>query len=166
MLELARSPDALGGGFYKDSSTPFLRQKFAAAALFAVLSPLLSLGAEDAVSNSPPTEIRREMLLEYKFTAPGDKAAEAPSSLHSEATVRPLTGFPPGKDIVQMAQYEVREGGMPTPSLLPTAPIRAAGAPATVAGKLGIGVHYLQLGKVRLFVNTVLYVPFLIGFDW
>jgi hypothetical protein len=106
------------------------------------------------------------MLSEYKFTPSGTKAAPLPSSLRSEAPPDSPAIIPAAKDVVSMAPFEVRETGASNAALMPVAPKKPDNPQAVAAAKLGIGIHYMRLGKVRLFVNTIFYVPILIGFDW
>ena len=146
-----------------------MRRTAATTAALAFLLPLLAGGADFASSGTaaaaaepPLTDIRREMLSEYRFSPPGTEAAPLPTSLHSEAPAPPDGG----KDIVSMEPFEVHESRPLNSAYPPLAQKEPDKAPSTVAAKLGIGTHSVQLGKVRLFVNTVFYVPFLAGFSW
>ena len=65
-----------------------------------------------------------------------------------------------------MEPFEVRESGASEAPILASEPTAPEAEPATVAKKLGIGTHYAKLGKVRVFVSTVFYIPILAGFDW
>jgi hypothetical protein len=138
------------------------------ARVLLLLGPVLSLNAEDtgAASSDTPTDIRREMASEYRFSAPGKKADPLPSSLNSSSTGIPTIPSAAGKDVVAMAPFEVRESGSSAVPVLSPEGGAPQGSRATVAEKLGIGTHYAKLGKVRVFVSTVFFIPVLAGFDW
>jgi hypothetical protein len=70
------------------------------------------------------------------------------------------------RDAVRMQPFEVHESGTSIAAFMPVAPSGQEKRSSTAASRLGIGVHYLKLGKIRLFVTTALYVPILFGFDW
>jgi hypothetical protein len=138
------------------------------ATVVLLLWPVFTLHAEDAgvVLQDPPTDIRRQMASEYTYSPPGKKEEPPPTSLNSSVPGLPPVPGAPGKDVVAMAPFEVRESGSAAmPALMPEAKAPESGG-NTVAKKLGIGTHFAKLGKVRLFVTTVFYVPILAGFDW
>ena len=111
------------------------------------------------------TPIRREMLAEYPYTPEGTPIANLPTSLHSNAPALPTVAVTDA-DAVQMDRYVVLESRDAVwPHAIPPASAPAA-APRTVASKLGIGIHKVQVGKVELFATTVFYVPILVGFAW
>jgi len=143
--------------------------RFAAPSIAIILcSPFFVEGADSAPPSAEPvlTEVRREMLSEYRYAPPGAKAFLAPSSLHSDA--RPLVATPAatGADVVKMAPFEVREAGAPQSPYIPLAQTESEKTPSSVAAKLGIGTHHMDLGKVHLFATTIFYVPILVGFEW
>jgi hypothetical protein len=142
-----------------------LKRIAAFSAVVVLLSPFLAQGDEAASSSAPPlTDIRKEMLSEYKFAPSGTKAAPLPTSLHSDAPAQLSGAAPTGRDVVRMAPFEVRETS--AAAFMPFAPAISAGTRATAASKLGIGVHHMLLGKVHVFVSTLFYVPILVGFEW
>jgi hypothetical protein len=150
-------------------STPFnpLRRFAATSALIALLSPLVAAGEDDdSLGKQPLTETRREMLQEYKFTPAGTKTAALPSSLISEAPALPKTGVSTPRDVVRMAPFEVRESAETSATLSSAAAPKPDTPGGRAAAKLGIGVHHLEIGKVHVFVNTIFYLPFLVGFEW
>jgi hypothetical protein len=106
------------------------------------------------------------MLSEYKFAPPGTKVTALPTSLHSEAPPPSPAPAENGKDVVRMEPFEVHESGMSNAAYLPLARRAPDKPPATVASKLGIGEHSVEVGKVHAFVVTVFYVPILAGFSW
>jgi hypothetical protein len=138
------------------------------ATALLILSQAFTLKADDsgAASTEPSTDIRREMASEYKYLPPGKRAEPLPSSLNSSSTGIPATPRSAEKDVVAMAPFEVRESGTPAMPASMTESNAPKGSPITVAQKLGIGAHYAKLGKVRLFVSTVFYIPIIAGFDW
>lgn len=124
--------------------------------------PLWASGAD--ADPAALTPMRREMLAEYRYTPTGTPLQELPTSLHSNAPALPAAEAAP--EVVQMDRYEVLESRDAVwPHVIPPA-AAAPEAPRTVASKLGIGVHRVQVGKVELFATTVFYVPILVGFAW
>jgi hypothetical protein len=124
--------------------------------------PLAGRADADPATLSP---IRREMLAEYRYTPEGTPLAKLPTSLHSDAPAFPVAAGTDA-DVLQMDRYEVLESRDAVwPHETPAAPA-APGPPATVASKLGIGIHRVQVGKVELFATTVFYIPVLVGFAW
>jgi hypothetical protein len=110
------------------------------------------------------TDIRKEMLSEYKFAAPGNKPATLPTSLQSESPT--IYASRADKDVVKMEAFEVREPGLSnaaSQSIEQHSPSKPA---ATVASKLGIGEHDFEVGKVHAFVVTIFHVPLIAGFTW
>ncbi len=65
-----------------------------------------------------------------------------------------------------MAPFEVRETGASNAAPRPVASRISDTPGGRAAAKLGIGVHHLEIGRVHVFVNTLFYVPFLVGFEW
>jgi hypothetical protein len=106
------------------------------------------------------------MISEYKFAPPGTKPAALPSSLNSIAPAQPPTDKPSGRDVVAMEPYEVRETGAGTSAFLPLSPSKPDSPRTSAAAKLGIGLHRFHVGKLHCFVNTIFYVPILVGFEW
>jgi hypothetical protein len=142
-------------------------RRTATAAFTVLLATLPARGAEETPATEPLlSDVRQEMLAEYKFTAAGTKAAPLPSSLHSDAPAEVETIARARKDVVTMAPFEVRDSGVPPLALMPAVSESQAPERKTVAAKLGIGIHRLDVGKVHMFVNTVFFVPFLVGFEW
>jgi hypothetical protein len=133
-----------------------------------LLWPAFALHAEDSGVASPEssTDIRREMASEYRFSPAGKKEEPLPTSLTSSSPVLSTAPIAVGKDVVAMAPFEVRESGGSSLPMLESPTAAHDGTPGTVAKKLGIGTHFAKLGKVRLFVTTVFYIPILAGFDW
>jgi hypothetical protein len=138
-----------------------------AAVLAAGLLAVPQVGAADlapATAAEARSVIRQEMLAEYQYTPPGTKAAALPTSLQSNAPSIFTFTTPP--DVVKMEKFEVQESGMGSSKGALPNPEDVTVPPRTVASKLGIGVHGKDLGKVRVFAVTFLYVPVLVGFAW
>jgi len=138
-----------------------------ASSIVVLFLPIAVEGQDDASSQSgkPDTEIRGEMLSEYRFTPPGSKPAAIPTSLQSDSPPLPVSSENKG-DIVKMAPFVVRESASSMAAYQSIEQESPAKAPATVASKLGIGEHDFMVGKTHAFVVTVFYVPFLAGFSW
>jgi hypothetical protein len=138
-----------------------------AAALAAGFLAVRETRAADPATTpapEPASEIRREMLAEYPYTPPGAKAPSLPTSLPSQAP--PIFTFTTPPDVVKMDAFEVQEtgkGGGPGAKLTLG---DVAVPPPSVASKLGIGVHGKDIGKIRVFAVTFLYVPIMVGFAW
>jgi len=138
-----------------------------ASSIVVLFLPIVVEGQEAASSQSvkPDTEIRSEMMSEYRFVPPGSKPAALPTSLQSDSP--PLRESPENKgDVVKMAPFVVRESGSPNAAYQSIEQESPAKAPATVASKLGIGQHDFTVGRTHAFVVTVFYIPFLAGFSW
>jgi len=138
-----------------------------AAAVAAGFLAVPHAGAADPAStpaSEAPSALRQEMLAEYRYTPPGAKAATLPTSLQSNAP--PIFTFTTPPDVVKMDPFEVQEsgkgGGLGAKLTLEDVAV----PPPSVASKLGIGVHGKDIGKVRVFAVTFLYVPILVGFAW
>src|SRR5580658_5272115 len=127
-----------------------------AGTILVLLLPLVVRGQEAASPQTDPphTDIRGEMMSEYKFTPPGAKPAVIPTSLQSDFPPLPAPSASSG-DVVKMEPFVVRESAPPIAALLPLEQQAPAKAPATVAGKLGIGEHDFMVGKVHAFVVTL-----------
>jgi hypothetical protein len=136
----------------------------------AILLPSASVMAADDSgpgSDAPATDIRKEMLAEYRFSPKGDCPAAAPSTPAPLAAPRPAAApSADGKDIVVMAPFEVQmasgRDGLQTAAFQdePTS------EGEKVASGLGIGVHRMKLGRVNLYARTILFIPFLVGIEW
>ncbi len=160
-------PHAALGRRFEAAPFPPLRRFVATSAFIALLSPSFAVAeGDDSHRTQPLTDTRREMLEEYKFTPPGSRGAAPPSSLHSDAPASPQAHDSTLRDTVKMAPFEVREAGTPNVTLEPAAVPKSDGGAGRAAARLGIGVHHIEIGKVHVFVNTIFFVPFLVGFDW
>jgi hypothetical protein len=139
--------------------------RLAPPCLFVVLLfPFMVEGQEAPPPEAALTDIRNEMLAEYKYAAPGNKTAALPTSLQSESPKIYASGTE--KDVVKMEAFEVRESGLSSAAYQSAEQQSPSKPPATVASKLGIGEHDFEVGKVHAFVVTIFYVPFIAGFKW
>jgi hypothetical protein len=138
-----------------------------AGTILVLLLPLVVRGQEAASPQTDPphTDIRGEMMSEYKFTPPGAKPAVIPTSLQSDAPPLPAPTAS-SADVVKMEPFVVRESAPPLAALLPLEHQSPDKPPATVASKLGIGEHDFMVGKLHAFVVTIFYVPLVAGFSW
>lgn len=105
------------------------------------------------------------MLSEYKFAPPGTKPLTLPTSFQSDAPPVPVPSGSSG-EIVKMEAFEVRESTLSIAAFDSPGRKSSNKPPATVAGKLGIGEHDFEVGKLHAFVITIFYVPFVAGFSW
>lgn len=137
--------------------------RFATAlSILAFLSPLV---AEAQDVGPPQTNVRGEMLSEYRFAPLESKSAAMPTALQSDSPPLPVLQQTKG-DVVKMEPFEVRESGSSNAAYLPLERSSPAKKPATVASKLGIGERDFKVGKVHAFVVTIFYIPFVAGFSW
>jgi hypothetical protein len=150
--------------------TDCLARQVTRAALICLLSSGgILLASEDGPSDDgvPATDIRRELLSEFKY-APAKKAPDSPASVGPMPKAQPRLDPSPaaGADTVRMAPFEVQDSR--TPLNLSTWVVQEEPTtPAeTMASKLGIGVHTWKMGKTRLNVRTIFYIPFLVGLEW
>jgi hypothetical protein len=138
-----------------------------ASSVVVLLLPIAFKGQEApmAQADRPLTDIRGEMLSEYRFAPPGAKPAALPTSLQSDSPPLPAPTASSG-DVVKMAPFEVRESALSTAALQSIEQPSPAKPPATVASKLGIGERDFMVGNVHAFVISIFYVPFIAGFSW
>ena len=129
-----------------------------------LLMPFIVEAQETPSPEKPPTDVRKEMLAEYKFAAAGSKPAILPTSLQSEAPKIYASGT--DKDVVRMEAFEVRETGVSGAAYQPLEQQSPSKSPATAASKLGIGEHDFKVGRLHAFVVTIFYVPLIAGFQW
>jgi hypothetical protein len=115
----------------------------------------------------PATDIRRELLSEFKYSPakkPPDSATPVQSVPKSQQRLDPSSAA--SSDAVRMAPFEVQDTRTPRnlPALLvqeePKSPAE------TIVSKLGIGVHSWKLGKTKLSIHTLFYIPFFVGLEW
>jgi hypothetical protein len=128
--------------------------------LLGSICPLAAVGAPDDATDPPHTNIRKELLAEYKFEATTrDPTLPAPLLANASAA-------PQDPNLVEMAPYTVRE----TPKMNAlNADIVAQEASArteAITRKLGIGMHVAPLGPVGLYAVTVFYIPVQVGFGF
>jgi hypothetical protein len=128
------------------------------------LFPFVVEGQEAPPAETALTDIRKEMLSEYRYAAPGIKPAKLPTSLQSDSPAFHAAGTDEG--VVKMEAFEVRESGFSSSATQSIEQHPPSKPPATVASKLGIGEHDFEVGKVHAFVITIFYVPFIAGFRW
>jgi len=145
-----------------------LRTVAASTTVIVLLSPFILSGEEASSANTANTltEIRRELLSEYKFSPPGTKATTLPTSLHSEGPPAISVPATNKKDVVRMEPFEVHESGVSNSAYQPLSDKAPDTPSATLASRFGIGVHHFQIGKTHMFVSTIFYVPFIAGFEW
>jgi hypothetical protein len=145
---------------------PSMRSTFSKT-MFVFLATL-TLKAQEVPSSTTEkhmTEIRKEMLSEFKYAPPGSKPAILPTSLRSDS---PLVNVTSGteKDVVKMEAFEVRESGSSIRGFEPLEQQSSENAKPTIASNLGIGEHDFTVGKMHAFVISIFYVPFIAGFRW
>jgi hypothetical protein len=137
------------------------------SSIVVFLLPIAVNGQEAPLpkADGPPTDIRGEMLSEYRFAPPGAKPVALPTSLQSDSPPLPAQAAS-GGDVVKMAPFEVRESALPIAALQSIEQPSPAKPPATVASKLGIGERDFTVGNMHAFVISIFYVPFVAGFRW
>jgi hypothetical protein len=142
--------------------------RLATTSLIAVLLLPAVAQCQDAApsqTEEPGSDIRGEVLSQYRYVPSGSKPAAMPTALQSDSPPLPVSQQAKA-DVVKMEPYEVRESGSSSAAYLPLERATSAKPPATVASKLGIGEHDFKVGKVHAFVITIFYVPFVAGFSW
>jgi hypothetical protein len=137
----------------------------ALALLIASACPLVVAGDPDPEPGVPPTDVRRQILLEFKYTGPpGNSAPAAPAMPDAAARKRTAVAKPVDPALVTMEPFEVREtskaDALHADFLRQKADARTAG----VMSKLGIGVHVVPVGPVGFYAVTVFHIPIAVGF--
>ena len=137
--------------------------------LQALLLLIASAGSLAVAGDPGPearhTDVRRQILLEYKYTGPDGGATPAAPVLPGAAAQKRTAAAVPGDPaMVTMAPFEVRETTK-TDALRATFAWQKADArKAGVLSKLGIGVHVAPMGPVGFYAVTVFYIPIAVGF--
>jgi len=138
----------------------------ATAACALGLFSALALGAGESPTPDPKPELsdlRREMLSEYRLAPAGATSAALPSSLHSDSAPLPTPLLERSKDAVQMSPVMVN--GAPIAELEGVSSNPDAGR-TTVSSKLGLGLKRMKVGKVHVFMYRIFYIPYIIGIEW
>jgi hypothetical protein len=148
---------------------PFVSRAGLAALIILAGSAVSLAASEDPDPGQTPaqTDIRRQLLSEFKYVAPPkDAAAVAP--FLSDA-VAPSQSAPPAfetADLVKMDAYTVQET-VQTNSLHAVFLQQKANARMeAVMTKLGVAVHVAPVGKAYVFAATIFYIPFAVGFGF
>jgi hypothetical protein len=128
--------------------------------LLGSICPLAAVGAPDDATDAPHTNIRGELLSEYKFEAP-TKDPTLPAPLPANASTAPQD-----PNLVKMAPYTVRETSKMNALHADIVAQEASARTEAITRKLGIGMHVAPLGPVGLYAVTVFYIPVQVGFGF
>lgn len=140
------------------------------AALVLLLASICRLGADggpDSGSDVQHTNIRKELLSEYKYGVP-PKGQIIPAPIVSDASTAPQASIltPPNSDVVRMEPFTVREGAKMDALHAGIVRQHAIARTEAITSKLGIGVHVAPLGPVGFYAVTVFYIPIVVGFGF
>ena len=121
--------------------------------------------AEDPGPATPHTDIRQELLSEFKFVAPRKEVLPtAPFLSGSAQPVPPLAAGPGSGDTVTLAPFTVREMVRMETLHADLLKEKADARTAAVMSKLGVGLHVAPVGPVAFYAATIFYIPFAAGF--
>jgi hypothetical protein len=135
--------------------------KFGALLLLAVSAGSLALAADP---DGAHTEVRRQLLSEYKYVAsPQDPVVAAPF-LADTAARPPAAAAEAGRpDVVRMEPYTVRQGVKMDELHSALLHEQADARTSAMMAKLGVGLHVVPVGKACLYAATLFYIPFAVG---
>lgn len=144
-----------------------LNARRAVLAFLVSSSVVMAADGSSSDPDMPQTDIRKEMLSQYKYSPTGgNPAAKGSAPANLAQPTRAASPTPGGRDIVVMSPFEVQASGkreqLQTASFQEEPPTQGE----KVASKLGIGVHRMKIGKVSVFASTIFYIPFLVGMEW
>lgn len=135
--------------------------------LIASAGSLAAAGGPGPEPEAPQTDVRRQILLEYRYTGPkGGSAPAAAVPPGAAAQERSAAVVPGGPAMVTMAPFEVRETSTTVALRARFAGQEAGARKAGVLSKLGIGVHVAPVGPVGFYAVTVFYIPIAVGFSF
>jgi hypothetical protein len=141
--------------------------RFAALSLLlGLISPLYAADAPDDETDVPSTNIRKELLSEYKYTATPNGPTQSAPFLNDTSSSQTMTTVPQDPDLVQMAPYTVRETMKMDSLHRDLVAQRIDAREEAVTRKLGIGVHIAPVGSVGFYAVTVFYIPVFVGFGF
>jgi hypothetical protein len=140
------------------------------AALVLLVASTCGLGAAsgpDPGSDVQHTNIRKELLSEYKYGVP-PKGQTIPDPIVADSSAAPqiLPLTPPNSDVVRMEPFTVREGAKLEALHADIVRQRANARTEAITSKLGIGVHVAPVGPVGFYAVTVFYIPISVGFGF
>jgi hypothetical protein len=131
--------------------------------LIAAAGTLAWASDPDLGPAAPRTDVRRELLSEFKYVAHPPQAA-APSPFLAPGA---QPGLPPPSDtsdLVRMAPFTVREMVRMETLHADLVQEKTDAHTAAVMSKLGIGLHVAPVGPVAFYAATLFYIPFAVGF--
>jgi hypothetical protein len=133
--------------------------------LAASAGPLAVAGDPDESPAALHTDVRRQILLEFKYTGPqGDSARTAPASPGAQARQQASAAQPRDPALVTMAPFEVRETVKADALRAEFLRQKTDAQKAEIMSKLGIGVHVAPMGPVGFYAVTVFHIPIAVGF--
>ncbi|HEY5078395.1 MAG TPA: hypothetical protein VII43_01055 [Opitutaceae bacterium] len=110
------------------------------------------------------TDVRRELLSEFRFApAPADPAP-VPTFLSASATPRAAPSEAAGPDVVTLAPFTVREMVRMETLHADILQEKKAAQTSMVLSRLGIALHVAPVGPVAFYAATIFYIPFAAGF--
>jgi hypothetical protein len=112
----------------------------------------------------PRTDVRKELLSEYRYVPHPADAAPIPVFL-AAAAPSPDAGAPYGPEVVTMAPFTVRETVRMETLHADLLQEKRDAHTAMVMSKLGIGLHVAPVGPVAFYAATLFYIPFAAGFS-
>jgi len=131
------------------------------ALLFLIAaSGALAAGDPGPDAAAAHTDIRRELLSEFKYAPAQKEPARSPLFVSPSLASQPGG---PGADVVTMAPFTVRETVRMEKLHSDLVQEKSDARTAAIMTKLGVGVHVLPAGPVTFFAATVFYIPIVVG---
>jgi hypothetical protein len=148
------------------ASSPSMRL-VALSLLVGSICPLVAVGAPSDVTDTLATNIRGELLSEYKFEAPPkDPVQPAPFVTNTSTQPPILPATPQDPNLVRMAPFIVRETAKMDALHAEVVAQEANARTEAITRRLGIGIHVAPMGPVGFYAVTAFYIPIQIGFGF
>jgi hypothetical protein len=139
------------------------------AALIAVLLVAAGSAVGDGTPGSatPPQDMRSQLVSEFKFAPPPPVPAVSAPFLTAGTAPPPAPTQVPA-DVVTMAPFTVLDTVKMTRLSDSISQRKAAAHTAMMMDKLGVGIHVVSVGCIRLYAGTIFYIPFTagVGISW
>jgi hypothetical protein len=130
-----------------------------------IASVSLLSAADDPGAGAPHTDVRKELLSEFKFVPPQKEVARPAPFLTASAQPVATSAAETGNgELVTLAPFTVREMVRMETLHADILQEKADARTAAVMSKLGIGLHVAPVGPVAFYAATLFYIPFAAGF--
>lgn len=132
--------------------------------VFASSVSLAAAGDAGAGPEAPQTDIRKELLSEYKYVKETkDPAAKAPTPSTTGAAQQAAPPAPGDSAPLVMDAFTVHESTQMDRLHEDVLNQDADARRAEVTSKLGVGMHVAPMGPLGFYAVTVFYIPIAVG---